>query len=222
MIFRKISSVEPVVDHLAQSISKHLEKGGEVLWLLSGGSFIPVQVEVAKQLNGTNLSGLTVTLTDERYGPVGHPDSNWQKLLNAGFSLSGAQLRPVLENKDLVQTTGDFTAYLKSEFANSDYKIACIGIGTDGHVLGVKAESAGVNSPEVAISYRAEDFERITMTLAALKLLNEAVVYMVGDDKHELIRQIAEEDVEPIQQPGQAIKTVKKVTVYNDYKGEAV
>ena len=45
---------------------------------------------------------------------------------------------------------------------------------------------------------------------------------MVGDDKHELIRQIAEEDVEPIQQPGQAIKTVKKVTVYNDYKGEAV
>ena len=38
-------------------------------------------------------------LTDERYGPVGHPDSNWSQLLQKGFDLPQAKLVPVLTGR---------------------------------------------------------------------------------------------------------------------------
>lgn len=221
IIFRKISSPEPVVNHIHQTIDQKLSAGRKVLWLLSGGSFIPIQVEVAKRLSSQpNLKQLAVTLTDERYGPVGHPDSNWQKLLEAGFSLSGAQLHPVLEGSDIAQTTADFSGYLSSQLTTKGYKLACVGVGADGHTLGVIPGSLGFDSHELAVSYQAFDFQRITMTLGSLVHLDEAAVYMVGKEKWPLIDQLTDKSIPLDQQPAQALKQVKKLTIYNDYKGE--
>lgn len=218
--FQKIGSSEVVVDYLNEAIAKRLTAGAKVLWLLSGGSLTPIQIETAKRLQSQNVQNLTVSLTDERFGPIGHPDSNWQKLVNAGFSLSGAKFRPVLENKDFASTTADFAAYLKQEFASCDFKIACIGIGADGHTLGVMPGSIGIDSQELVVGYQAADFQRITMTLGSLTNLDEAVVYMVGREKWSLIDQIVDEDIPPNKQPAQVLKTAKKLTIYNDYRGE--
>jgi len=53
-----------------------------VLWLVPGGSNIPIAVEamdmIRKEMSGLSLKYLTITLSDERYGSVGHKDSNWK------------------------------------------------------------------------------------------------------------------------------------------------
>src|SRR3989337_368047 len=98
MNYKHVTDIEPVASYLAGTIGEHLDAGGHVLWLVSGGSGIHVGIRTAELLAGHDLGKLSVTLTDERYGPVGHPDENWQQLLTGGFALPGAELyRPLVD-----------------------------------------------------------------------------------------------------------------------------
>jgi pantothenate kinase len=66
MKFYKIQSIEPAVSYLHEIIDKHLEQGGKVLWLVTGGSAIKVAADVSKKISSSkNLARLFVTLTDE-------------------------------------------------------------------------------------------------------------------------------------------------------------
>lgn len=218
----KVSTSEPVIAYLTLHISQPLAEGKKVLWLLSGGSYIETQVETAKKLAHLDLSNLTVSLTDERFGPPGHKDSNWQKLLATGFSLPGANLVPVLKGKDFTETTLEFSDFIKSSFEKNDYKIACVGVGADGHTLGVLVNSPGVDSPELVVGYEGKDFKRITLSLRSLEWLDEVLVYMFGQQKQALISQIAKQNLPSRRQPAQALKKSKRLIVYNDYIGTEV
>lgn len=215
----KVTSSEPVINYLFTRISQALGKDKKVLWLLSGGSYIEVQAETAKRLAGRDLSNLTVSLSDERFGPPGHKDSNWQKLLAAGFNLPGAQLMPVLKGKSFAETSQEFSDFIKTSLGRDGYKIACAGVGEDGHTLGVLIDSPGVDSSEMVVGYKGKDFERITMTLKSLEQLDEVVVYMFGQQKQALIGQIANQNLPFDKQPAQALKKSKRLIVYNDYIG---
>ena len=127
--FIPATSPAPVGKYLAGLISAQLGDGRRVLWLLSGGSAIAAAVEAAKLLQGADLSNLTVSLIDERYGEVGHADSNWAQLLAAGFDLPGATLHPVLSGLGQAETAEDFEHFLASQFAASDYVVGLLGIG---------------------------------------------------------------------------------------------
>jgi 6-phosphogluconolactonase/glucosamine-6-phosphate isomerase/deaminase len=217
--FLKINSNQPVVDYLSHAIATHLTKGERVLWLVPGGSAIQVAAAVSGQLRGHSLKNLAVTLTDERYGPVGHPDSNWHQLEQAGFSLPGAELMPVLSGADMEATTANFAATLERELARADYRLGFFGIGPDGHTAGMLPDSPAVTAQGFASGYSA-NYERITMTVPAIRRLDEAVVYAVGENKWPVLDQL-EGQVELTKQPAQALKPVSKLTIFNDYKGEA-
>src|SRR5688572_30377315 len=102
MIFYKVNSPEPAAKYFAKKIAGHLSKGRKILWLVTGGTNIKVAVSAGKLLKNQDLTNLTISLTDERYGPVGHPDSNWHQLKQAGFDLPGATMIPVLQGKDRI------------------------------------------------------------------------------------------------------------------------
>src|SRR5688572_20869077 len=70
---------------LAERLTAELQAGKSVLWLLCGGSNIPLSVAVMRQLPADKLADLRCLLADERYGVPGHADSNWQQLAEAGF-----------------------------------------------------------------------------------------------------------------------------------------
>ena len=63
---------------------------------MAGGSSISVAVKVAELLREHPHQNLTITLTDERYGPSDHFNSNYFQLLEKGFNLPEAKLIPVL------------------------------------------------------------------------------------------------------------------------------
>jgi 6-phosphogluconolactonase/glucosamine-6-phosphate isomerase/deaminase len=215
--FIKIKSTDPVAGYLADTLKAHLAKGERVLWLVPGGSAIQIAAAVSTQLRGHSLKNLAVTLTDERYGPVGHPDSNWHQLEQAGFSLPGAELMPVLSGADMEATTANFAATLERELARADYRLGFFGIGPDGHTAGMLPDSPAVTAQGFASGYSA-NYERITMTVPAIRRLDEAVVYAVGENKWPVLDQL-EGQVELTKQPAQALKPVSKLTIFNDYKG---
>ena len=216
--FRKIDSIESVVEYLSSALAQHLEDDEKVLWLVPGGSAIKIAAVVSKLLPKDKLKKLTVTLTDERYGPVGHKDSNWPQLKSAGFKLDGANLQPVLAGLNLEETADRYSKLIEEELKKTDYSIALVGMGPDGHILGIKPRSPAVDSDRLAVGYKWDDFIRLTLTERAIKQLDEIVIYAVGEEKWPQF-DVLKTDISTSQQPAQILKRLKKVIIFSDYKG---
>lgn len=219
VVFRKLEGTQPIVDHITSVLREHLDKGEKVTWLVCGGSAVDIAAAVSEALFGTDVLRLTVTLTDERFGEVGHEDSNWIQLEKAGFQLEKAFTVPVLTNKNMEQTVADFDTTLDNMLHNADYKIALFGMGADGHIAGILPESGAILAEGLAAGYQTPDFTRITMTFEAIKLLDEAVLYVRGGKKLKALQDL-QQPLTLQHQPAQIIKKLSKATVYNDQIGE--
>ena len=215
--FQKLVKPEQITRQLVETIKSRLDVG-TVLWLVSGGSAIQIAVAVSNGLAGRDLSKLTVTLADERYGKPGHADSNWQQLLEAGFSLPGATLVPVLTGADMETTTEEWRGHLTHLLNVSKYRIGLLGIGPDGHTSGILPSSGAITSHDLVTSYDGGGYQRITTTPAGLRRLDEAVVYAVGESKRTALQNL-QKSMSISEQPAQLLKLISKVTVYNDEIG---
>ena len=213
------TSTEPVISYVADAINSHLAAGQKVLWILSGGSGGKVCAEVSKYLTG-DLSGLTATLSDERYVPLNDNDENWKQLIDFGFSVPGALTYRPIQGKNREETTVDFGDWLKDQFPRADYKIGVFGMGTDGHTAGLKPDTSAVNATGWTTAFTGNDFERITMTFDAIKQLDEVVLQAMGADKTAILDSLLHEDLSIKTQPAQVLKSVAQSTIFTDYKEE--
>jgi 6-phosphogluconolactonase/glucosamine-6-phosphate isomerase/deaminase len=215
MQFLPAYSPQPAGEYVAKLIERQLKDGRTVLWLLSGGSAIHVAVAAAAVLEGQNLTGLTVSLLDERYGRVGHSASNWHQLAEAGFKPTGATLHPVLEGAPLDATAKAFEVFLATEFEVADFVLGLLGIGPDGHTSGILPHSPAVDAPGLAFVYAGPDYQRVTTTAAALQRLDEAVVFAAGEAKWPVLDRL-ETELPVAEQPAQILKSLPQLTVFTD------
>ncbi|MBI5139328.1 6-phosphogluconolactonase [Candidatus Nomurabacteria bacterium] len=209
-------------EFLADKITEQLEAGKKVLWFVTGGSAIAVASGASKIISQKSHSNLTVMLTDERYGPVGYPDSNWQQLRDMGFVLKEAKLIPILDGSDRNTTTENFNKIIERELLLAEYKIGLFGVGPDGHTCGIipktEATDATVNDAKWAFSYQAPKFERITITSKTIVELDEGVIFMQGEEKWPVVKDLIERDVPFIDQPAQILKKIPTLTLFTDYQ----
>lgn len=216
-----IYSTDPstaAAEHIAKTISEHLNASQKVTWIISGGSGMKVVLKVAHMLATTDTSNLYVTLSDERFGPVNHPDENWQQLLDAGFAIPNAILYRPLTGQDRKHTTAQFNDWLATHISTADFTIGLFGIGNDGHTAGIKPHSSAVKAVSWADAFDGDDFERVTMTPFAIRQLNEAVTQASGSDKIPTLRTLLLEECSLDDQPAQILKAVPVSTLYSDNK----
>ncbi len=179
-----------------------------------------IAVESCRELKNHDLSNLTVSLTDERYGVVGHFDENWQQILNLGFDLPGANMYRQLIGKSREETTVAFNNWLKDQFQINDYKIALFGIGSDGHTAGIKPGSAAITSNNLAASFTGNDFERITITFPGILKLDEAITQASGVDKKPIIKNLLNDAIDITIQPAQILKQIPISIFFSNNKKE--
>lgn len=215
---KNINSVFEVAEAISSSILKQLDSGKKVLFFVTGGSSIAVCSKIADILKPHPHHNLTIMLTDERYGPLGHPDSNWSKLIQTGFDLPDAKLIPILTGEDRGTTTEKFIENLQNEFTNSDYKMGLFGVGPDGHTAGILPETIVVESKDLACGYDTEVFSRITITFNTIEKLDEIFAFIQGENKWPVIKDLEERNVDIIKQPAQILKRVPLLTIFTDYK----
>lgn len=224
MKFIKTTSIDPVADYLASVIISKLSAEKKVLWLLSGGSAIQIATHTAESLKTCdNLSNLSISLVDERYGLPGYEESNWQQLLDDGTQLQGANLYPVLKGANIQETTDDFEASLKELLVNNDYRIGLFGMGPDGHIASLFPNFPQLEEQErLAVSVDNSPKpppERITLTIPAIEKLDEAILFVRGEEKRPLLDKL-QGDMPINEQPAQILKRLPKLTVFNDQVGE--
>jgi 6-phosphogluconolactonase/glucosamine-6-phosphate isomerase/deaminase len=214
---------QPVVEaanHVAASITEHLGAGEHVLWLLSGGSGAAIAVAASQHLHGVDLSNLSITMTDERYGPLGHPNENWQQIVDAGFSVPGATLYRPLIGASRTATASAWGNWLSGALNTSDFTIGIFGMGSDGHTAGVKPGTSAATSTEPIAAFTGDDFERLTITFPVVRRANEIVIQASGDDKAAVLHRLLAEDIAPADMPAQILKTVPLSTLYTTIKQE--
>jgi 6-phosphogluconolactonase/glucosamine-6-phosphate isomerase/deaminase len=187
-----------------------------VLWLVSGGSNVPLTVAIMRSLPADIVSRLTVALSDERYGKPGHPDSNRQQLLAAGFQAGSAQVIETLQAElTLEDTRVAFDAALHTAIAAADITIAQLGIGGDGHIAGILPQSAGLAVDRWVAAYEAAAYKRITITPPVFNKLQAAYVFVYGDTKKGALERLSR-DLPASDQPAQLLKRLAEAYVYTD------
>ena len=204
---------------MAKKISSGLNGGKKVLWLICGGSNIPLAKEAMDMIRSQaseHLKNLTVGQTDERFGPVGHKDSNWQQMKEIGFNFEGVHVLPILHNKSLEETVVGYEATLASAFEENDVVVAQFGIGADGHIAGMLPHTGGVEARELAYGYEASPFVRITITPPAFASIDAAYTFALGSSKHEVVTRLWQKDLMIDEMPCQILKRIEESRFYSD------
>ncbi len=186
------------VGQLATLILKYLNDEKKVLWLVCGGSNMPISVQILntmkleldKEGKRYILKNATVILTDERYSSINHPDSNWRQLREAGFDFEAVNTIPVLIGASLEETTKMFGVNLRDAWSNNDIIIGQFGIGTDSHIAGVLPRTIGVSNPGTVVSYDAGKWKRVTITLATIAKLDHAYAFVYGESKRDAMNSL--------------------------------
>lgn len=217
VIYRPITSAHDAAQAVAEPIIKNLRDNKRVLWLVPGGSGTQVATDAATYLADENTKNLAITLTDERFGPVGHRDSNWQQLRDSNFQFHDANQLPVLINKDLATTAREFEQTLKEATDSADIIIGLFGIGTDAHTAGILPHSEALQSPNLVHAYQTPTFTRITITPHVMPHIDIAFVYAFGEEKWPVVQKLKDEH-NVADQPMQALKQAKEVIVLTDYQ----
>jgi len=213
----KTSDNEEIANFVVSSINSKLKEKKKVLWLVCGGSSIPLEILISKKINFDTSNNLVISLTDERFGPVGHKDSNLEKLLDGGFVIHKAKLVPFLINKDMRITKEEINKSLTHEFNKADYKIGIFGIGIDGHVAGILPHTEAVKNIETVCTYETDIFNRVTITPSTINKLDEAVLYAMGENKWPVL-ELLEKELLIDDCPAQILKKVPLLTIFTDYK----
>lgn len=217
MIYKYTKTPKTPAAKIVEVIKNQLKQNKKVLWLISGGSVIDVAVEASKQLENQSL--LTIMQIDERFGPEGHTNSNWQQLINKGFNVDAFACHPILMGKDIEQTTSEYGELLSGALKSKDFVIGLFGIGVDGHTAGILPSSVAANEQHhLVVHYQTPGFNRITVTPPIFAQLDVAVVFALGEAKASVLA-LLRQDLLVIDQPAQALKQAKELYVYTDNKG---
>jgi 6-phosphogluconolactonase/glucosamine-6-phosphate isomerase/deaminase len=200
----KVKNPEEGVEVCKKLLYEMVSKGS-VLFLSGGSTPKVLYQKLAKE---KRLKSGAVALVDERYF------SNL-KLKTKNLKLSGTnefmirqtglahylekvktRFYPILENKEIEETTRDYdetTRYLFNYFPKS---IGILGVGVDGHTAGLPAETQNIKpktEKETDLVKSFDNFpgdfkERITLTFLGLSKLDKIIVLVFGQDKKRALQ----------------------------------
>ena len=205
----------------------------QTVFYLSGGSTPKPLYEVLSQEKLFHPGA--VGMIDERYGPKWHEKSNELMMKKSGLldylkgedipfhpilheRHSGEQSEPRIDpgqssstssehsqDDGLIRSAEEYNQVMKSLHAHYSRHVALLGMGADGHIAGLVAQSAKLkvqnaklfNSANMVIGYTDEKMgERITQTFHSLSMMDEIFVLVLGEEKKKALENMKEDGTE--------------------------
>jgi 6-phosphogluconolactonase len=179
---------------IGEALARRLEAQGEASLVVSGGtSPAGVFAELAKM--ALPWPGVHVILSDERWVPPDHEDSN-EKLVRETLlagEAKGAKLLPVFRQGATIE---ERCSEMNEALLLAPFPFACalLGMGEDGHFASLfpdaqnLQEGLDVDSRQLCIPVQtaASPHPRVSLTLSALSRSDEIVLLIFGDAKRDV------------------------------------
>jgi 6-phosphogluconolactonase/glucosamine-6-phosphate isomerase/deaminase len=162
------------------------------------------------------LAKLTVAQTDERFGPLGHKDSNWQQMQDDGFDFSGITTIPILTGASLEQTVGTYGAKIEQAFKDAAIVVGQFGMGADGHIAGMLPHSSAIDSKDAVAAFTDVQFTRVTLTPRMLRQIHASYAFVFGESKKAAVQKLQKESLDIHEMPAQLLKEMQNVHFYSD------
>lgn len=191
----RLEASTAAADRMAELLQKRMDGNGEASMVVSGGTS-PRQCMAALANAPLDWSRVQVLLSDERWVPPDHQDSN-EKLVRDTLLVGAAaraQFMPVYAGG---VSPEERCEELQDPLPVLPFSCSLIGIGTDGHFaslfpdaeqlkFGLDVESDRLYVP---ITTAASPHPRISMTLAAISRSDEITLLFFGEEKLDVYRQ---------------------------------
>lgn len=214
------ATTEDVVAGLKDVIVNGLRDNGTVMWLISGGSSIPVAIAVSERLvaDGIDTAGLFATLVDDIYEGRNDEGHNWQRLVDEGFIAPQGGVRGIERTEQSIEDdAAAFEQLLQQKLTASKFVVGQFGIGGDFHTGGIAPASAAAREQSrLAVGYVYNDQEKITITPALIARLDIAFVNSMGESKRQIVAHFLESEASPEIEPAQNLKAARQTLLYSD------
>ncbi|HSX31242.1 MAG TPA: 6-phosphogluconolactonase [Candidatus Saccharimonadales bacterium] len=209
------------VSAIANCVVSGLKSGKRVLWLVSGGSNVGLEVQIMQLLHKRakdKLGSLAIFPMDERYGPPGHKDSNTEQLRAAGFKPGEASWVDVLmHNVSFEQTVSFYGDVAATALQHAAIVVGQFGLGADGHIAGLLPNSPATEpTDDAVIGYKWSDYTRLTLSPAALRHVQVAYVPAYGTGKKQALQRLRNHNEPFAELPAELLYELPSVYVYND------
>lgn len=206
---------------IAARLQEELAAGKRVVWLVSGGSNVELEVAIMSTLRGNvgdKLGNLTILPMDERYGDPGHENSNSEFLRQAGFLPGAAEWIDILAHDVSFSETIEYYDDVVSEaLALAQVVVGQFGLGADGHVAGILPTSPATEEDyATVVGYEWEDYVRLTLSPRTLSEVNVGYVVAYGDNKEEALKRLQSNQEELETLPAHLLYDIPEVYVYTD------
>jgi len=178
-----------VAARIAGLVDAQLARDGEARFVVGGGSTPGACFEY---LSGYEMKWdkIQVALSDERWVPNDHEDSN-ERLVRNTLLKDAASSGSILSLYDPDQSVDDRCDALQSQKPENGFACSMVGMGTDGHFASLFPDAdcleAGLQLDNerfyIPVRTAASPHPRISMTLSALLASAEILLFIFGEEK---------------------------------------
>lgn len=228
----------PSIEFLLESVGKQINsviKDSEVLLLISGGSSLAILNNISVSLINSNI---TISVLDERY-TSNTSINNFSQIMQTAFyrfaTKSGCSF---IDSRPTGETLTELALRLDQELKEwkqehrEGHIIATQGIGEDGHTSGIMPYPENEtlfrelfeDEKKWVVGYDAGNKNRYPMrattTIPFLKMIDFSFMYVVGENKKEVLQKALSSETKLHEVPSKVIQEMKNVEVYTDQKVE--
>src|SRR3989338_1483710 len=210
---------QKAADIISEKIEAAISGSQKTLLLLSGGSAVKIYPFLAEKLKNRSVKPhfLTIAQADERFQPENKEEINAYQIEKSGLTFYAVDQKGTVE-----ESAQKYNQTISKLYKNTDFRIAVLGIGEDGHTAGLLPgyrELWDKNTFAVGYKNKGRFPQRVTFTPKALQQCNFAVVCLAGKSKSQVFWKLKEESEEDLNIfPASILYSIPEAVVLADAK----
>ena len=200
-------------EHFIVAFQEAVADHGSFRVALSGGSTPKALYALLTEppyANKIDWNRIHLFWSDERNVPPDHVNSNYHMAMQAGFAkmnIPNSQIHRMVGEKNIQEGAAAYDSLLQTELKGQGFDYVCLGMGKDGHTASLFPGTKGLSVKGrlvIANEIPQKDTWRMTFTFDCINNAKHIVLYVLGEDKKEMVQRVfsTKEEPYPVQKIG--------------------